>query len=117
MNINRNNYEEYFILYMDNELGSEDRRGVEEFVQKHPDLKEELEVLLQYKMTPDTSIVYNGKQELMMSESYSSIDLNNYEEWLVMYIDNELDVEQRKNVEQFTILHPQIHEELTLLKQ
>ena len=117
MNIYRNNYEEYFILYMDNELGSEDRRVVEEFVQKHPDLKEELEVLLQYKMTPDTSIVYNGKHELMMSHNYSSIDLNNYEEWLVMYIDNELDAEQRKNVEQFAIQHPQVREELTLLKQ
>ena len=117
MNINRNNYEEYFILYMDNELGSEDRRGVEEFVQKHPDLKEELEVLLQYKMTPDTSIVYNDKQELMVSQSYSSIDLSNYEEWLVMYIDDELNAEQRKDVEQFKILHPQIHEELVLLQQ
>jgi hypothetical protein len=37
MNINRHNYEEFFILYMDNELGSEDRRLVEEFVQKHPE--------------------------------------------------------------------------------
>jgi hypothetical protein len=117
MNINRNNYEEYFILYMDNELGSDDRRGVEEFVQRHPDLKEELEVLLQYKMTPDTSIVYSGKQELMMSHNFSSIDVNNYEEWLVMYIDDELNAEQRKDVEQFAILHPQIHEELALLQQ
>jgi hypothetical protein len=117
MNINRNNYEEYFILYMDNELSRDDRRGVEEFVEKHPDLKEELEVLLQYKITPDTSIVYIDKEELMMSQSYSSIDLNNYEEWLVMYIDDELNAEQRKDVEQFAASHPQIHEELTLLKQ
>ena len=33
MKLNRNNYEEYFILYMDNELDSDDRREVEAFVQ------------------------------------------------------------------------------------
>jgi hypothetical protein len=45
MNINRHNYEEYFILYMDNELDSDDRRMVEAFVLQHPDLKEELDIL------------------------------------------------------------------------
>jgi anti-sigma factor RsiW len=40
MKIDRHNYEEYFILYMDNELSSDDRGQVEEFIQKNPDLKE-----------------------------------------------------------------------------
>src|SRR5882724_5701957 len=111
MNINRHNDEEYFILYMDNELGSDDRRGVEEFVQKHPDLKEELEILLQYKMIPDTSIVYSNKEGLIMPQIGSFIDLNNYEKWLVLYIDNELDAEQIKDVEQFAALHPHIQQE------
>ena len=47
MQINRHNYEEYFILYMDNELGSTERRMVEDFVKLHPDLQEELDMLLQ----------------------------------------------------------------------
>ena len=54
MNINHHNYEEYFILYMDNELGSDARRMVEAFVQQHPELKGELDLLLQYKLVPDT---------------------------------------------------------------
>ena len=65
MNINRHNYEEYFILYMDNELSSDDRRMVEAFIVQHPDLKEELELLQQFKLEPDTAITYNGKEELM----------------------------------------------------
>jgi len=117
MNINRHNYEEYFILYMDNELGSEERRMVEEFVQLHPDLKEELEILQQFKLTPDTNIVFAGKDELLKGEEASSVTLSNYEEWLMLYTDNELDAEQKEVVEQFAAKNPVVQQELTLLLQ
>lgn len=65
MLINRHNYEEYFILYMDNELSADERRMVEAFAAKHPDLKDELDSLLQYKLEPDSNIAYAGKDELM----------------------------------------------------
>ncbi|MES1216938.1 MAG: hypothetical protein ABUT20_15590 [Bacteroidota bacterium] len=117
MNIDRHNYEEYFILYMDNELGQDERREVEDFVQKHPDLKEELELLLQYKMVPDASIVFAEKEELMMPFITPAISLDNYEEWLVLYMDNELTTKQKITVEQFISTHPSVKKELTLLQQ
>ncbi len=117
MNINRHNYEEYFILYMDNELSSDDRRMVEAFVQNHPDLKEELDILLQYKLVPDTNIVFKGKEELMKVKGESPVTLSNYEEWLVLYIDNELTAEQRKTVEQFIAANPSVKKELHLLQR
>ncbi|MBK5273275.1 MAG: hypothetical protein JJE22_19910, partial [Bacteroidia bacterium] len=117
MNINRNNYEEYFILYMDNELGNDDRHQVEDFVQKHPDLKEELELLTQYKLVPDTSIVFNKKEELLMHDDASALTSENYEEWLVLYLDNELTDEQKRTVDQFIAAHPSAKEELALLQR
>ncbi|MBC7875356.1 MAG: hypothetical protein H7Y01_15250 [Ferruginibacter sp.] len=123
MMITRHNYEEYFILYMDNELSSDHRRLVEAFVQLHPDLKEELDLLLQYKLVPDTAIVFNNKEELMIPEvagtgnNISPVTLSNYEEWLVLYIDNELTGEQKISVEQFIGAHPSIKEELALLQR
>jgi hypothetical protein len=117
MNINRHNYEEYFILYMDNELASDERRQVEDFIQKHPDLKEELDVLLQYKMEPDISIIFDGKEELMMRDGYSSISMANYEEWLTMYVDNELTSKQRNGLEQFVAANPQVKKELEIFQQ
>ena len=100
MNINHHNYEEYFILYMDNELSSDERRQVETFVQQHPDLKEELDLLLQYKLIPDTDIVFKGKKELMVPvavgiDGSTTISISNYEEWLILYMDNELSSEQK----------------------
>ncbi|MFN8289057.1 MAG: hypothetical protein U0U70_02250 [Chitinophagaceae bacterium] len=117
MNINRHNYEEYFILYMDNELTGDERRMVEAFVQQHPDLKEELDNLLQYKLVPDTSIVFEGKEDLLKENGHSLITANNYEEWLTLYIDNELDEEQRQQVEHFLAMTPAALNELTLLQQ
>src|SRR5437762_1214304 len=117
MNVNRHNYEEYFILYMDNELANDERRQVEDFIQKHPDLKEELDILLQYKMEPDTSIVFDGKEELMMQDGYSPISMTNYEEWLMMYVDNELTPKQRIGLEEFIAANPQLKKELKILQQ
>jgi hypothetical protein len=115
MNITRHNYEEYFILYMDNELSSDKRRMVETFVQIHPDLKEELDILLQYKLVPDNNIVFDGKKELMKVQGESPITLSNYEEWLVLYMDNELTADQRKTVEQFIVVNPAVKKEADLL--
>ena len=116
MNIDRHNYEEYFILYMDNELGSDSRRLVEAFVQNHPDLKEELDLLLQYKMVPDIDILFNGKEELIKVNGETPLSLSNYEEWLTLYIDNELTAEQKKAIDQFVAVNPSVKEEFALLK-
>jgi anti-sigma factor RsiW len=115
--INRHNYEEYFILYMDNELSAEERRMVEVFVQHHPDLKDDLDTLMQFKLTPDTHIVFEGKEELMKENGHSIITLNNFEEWLSLYIDNELTSEQRQLVEKFTAANQAAQKELDILQK
>ncbi len=116
MNITRNNYEEYFILYMDNELTQEERGMVEAFVQLHPDLKEELDLLLQYKFTPETEIVFSGKEELLKGQETSFINLTNYEEYLLLYIDQELNPAERVAVEQFAAENLTVQKELDLLR-
>jgi hypothetical protein len=113
MKIDRHNYEEYFILYLDNELSDDKRREVEAFAQVHPDLKEELDILLQSKLVPDQHIVFEGREELL-SFNNLNISLSNYEEWLVLYTDNELSAEQRRSVEQFAAANPSVQDELNL---
>jgi len=65
--ITRDNYEEFFLLYVDNELSVTDRRLVEAFVGDNPDLKEEWESLLQCRIQSDTAEgpVFAGKEGLM----------------------------------------------------
>lgn len=117
MKINRHNYEEFFLLYVDNELSSEDRRMVEDFVQLHPDLNEELELLSQFRFTPDNDIVFDNKEELLKVNGETPVSLNNYEESLLSYIDNELTEQQRIAVEQLVNTNPAAKKELELLQQ
>jgi hypothetical protein len=117
MTINHHNYEEYFILYLDNELGIEDRRMVEIFVQHNPDLKEELDVLLQSRLIPDNSIIFEGKDELIKMAEGTGISMSNYEEWLVLYMDNELSPGQKVAVEKFVAQYPVAKAELDLFSK
>ncbi|MBN8876592.1 MAG: hypothetical protein J0I32_03545 [Sphingobacteriales bacterium] len=115
MNIDRHNYEEFFILYLDNELTAEERRRVEDFAAANPDLKEELDLLLQSKLVPDTAIVFNSKEELLKQES--PIGSHNYTEWLLLYADNELDPAHKATLEQWIAQNPAAGQELALLQK
>ena len=91
--IHLGNYEEFFILYMDNELSTEQKDMVDEFLVSHPDLRGEFEALLSVKLpTEEFSI---NKQELY-SDSMLSTSIN---EELLLYIDNELDTDKASIVE------------------
>ena len=100
MNINRHNYEEFFILYMDNELSVEERRLVEDFVAEYPDLKEELDQLMQFKLQPE-AIELPGKEELWKGSTL--IHSGNQTEWLLLYLDGELSNKEKSQVEQYLL--------------
>ncbi|MEO8403891.1 MAG: hypothetical protein ABI480_04835 [Chitinophagaceae bacterium] len=100
---------------MDNELSTEDRAQVELFVQSHPDLAEELAMLQQTQVAPDATEVYNHKETLMMTAGQSFINADNYEECLLLYIDNELNSDQRNAVQKFVAQHIIAKKELDLL--
>jgi len=117
MKLDRNNYEEFFLLYVDNELTAEQRRSVEQFVQEHPDLAMELDILQQTVLQADNSVVFTGKDSLLKNGSGSLINMSNYEEYLISYIDNELNASERNAFEKFLAAHPAVKEELGVYQQ
>ncbi|SFP71790.1 anti-sigma factor family protein [Parafilimonas terrae] len=113
--INRNNYEEFFLLYVDGELDAAQQHAVENFVQQNPDLAVELEMLLHTKLTPE-SISFDNKEGLLRTEGHS-INETNYEEFFLLYIDNELSPAKRAEVEKYVLQHPKLQDEFITLKQ
>src|SRR3954452_4719316 len=115
MMINRHNYEEFFLMYVDNELNAHQRAEVEMFVRQNSDLQNEFEMLKQTKLEADEDIEFAHKTELLKIKE--SIALDNYQEYFLLYIDNELNETNREAVEKFVLQHPQLQDEFTLLKQ
>jgi hypothetical protein len=117
MNINRHNYEEYFLLYVDNELTATGKKAVEEFVQQNPDLEEELVMLQQTILHPTTHIVFDKKESLLKNVPAGLVNASNYQEYFVLYGDDELTNNEKDLVEQFVQRHSQYQQEFELIQQ
>jgi len=117
MNINRYNYEEIFMLYADNELTAEERKDVELFVEQNTDLAEELDLLKQLQFKPDAGLVFMDKESLFRNEEVQeNININNYEEFFVLYADKELSNTEQASVEKFVYKNPAVQSEFELIQ-
>jgi hypothetical protein len=106
MEINRHNYEEYFLLYIDNELSVAERQAVDVFVEQNPDLHPELEALQQSLFLPEEKVFFPGIEGLFKNENTITINASNCEEYFVLYHDGELTASEERLVEEFVQDHP-----------
>ena len=110
MNINRHNYEEFFLLYIDNELSAAERNAVEVFVQENADLKEEL-VILQQTVIDTDAVVFENKIVLLKEE------VSPLQENLLLYLDDELSAADKLTMQQLLNTDAVASKEFTLLQQ
>ncbi|XZF12737.1 hypothetical protein ACTHGU_13195 [Chitinophagaceae bacterium MMS25-I14] len=59
------NYEEYMMLYTDDELDEAGVQSLLAFTRQHPELQAELKAYTATKLMPDTGEVYEGKETLL----------------------------------------------------
>ena len=111
--ITRDNYEEFFLLYTDNELSEAERQEVEQFIAGNPDLREEWEALIQCKLSPDARLSFPGRESLLKPEMEGSAHTGA----LLSYIDGELTLEERARIEAVILAEPRMAIELAVLRQ
>lgn len=116
MEINRHNYETFFLLWVDGELSVQEEEMVERFITENPDLAEELALLQETKLPLDESIVFTNKESLLKVE-YPALSMSSYETYFLLYVDDELSAKDKADVELFVLQHPQLQDEFMLLKQ
>lgn len=114
MNINNENYEEYYLLYADNELSAEQRKIVEMFVKANPQLQKEWDELMATIQSPD-NISLVDKSFLFKRPGDGFIDTFNYEKRFVEYHDGELSDEERAFVLNFLKEHSELKQDFDLI--
>ena len=67
MEINRNNYESFFLLYLDGELMASQQVAVEKFLGENADLQKEFFLLKQTVLSP-SDVVFEPKELLFRKE-------------------------------------------------
>ncbi|HVG12726.1 MAG TPA: hypothetical protein VM843_06950 [Flavisolibacter sp.] len=92
--IDRSNYEEAFLLYIDGELTPAQKAEVETFAAANPDLAEELDLLSATRL-PDEALVLEDKSALFAN----SIKAGFTDESLLLFIDNELPGDEHRDLE------------------
>jgi len=115
--ITRDNYEAYFVMYVDDELNAGERSAVEQFIASNPDLEEEMIMLQQSVLRADDDIVFEPKELLFKGALQTPINEQNCEEYFVLYGDDELTNSEKEKVEQFVYHHPQYQAEFELIQQ
>ncbi|RXK59795.1 hypothetical protein ESA94_12105 [Lacibacter luteus] len=113
MNINRHNYEEFFLLYVDNELTAGQRKIVEAFVAANPDLKEEFNLISQSTFNTDAKLDESFVQSLLKPVEEPAIS----EEQLLMYVDEELTAADKANVEKELLTNVDLQKDLLWLRR
>jgi hypothetical protein len=113
--INKDNYEEYFLLYVDNELTVAEKASVESFIEKNPGLKTEFDMFLATKLDME-DVKMEGVEDLYKYDETNLINAGNFEEFQVLSLDNELDTDTQKALETFHIDHPEAASNFEWLK-
>ncbi|NWJ49345.1 MAG: hypothetical protein HXX14_00635 [Bacteroidetes bacterium] len=98
MKIDRDNYEIYFLDYLEGNLPAEETAELLIFVENNPDLKDLIEDNDLIKLEPDQSISFLGKSalkkndllSLKISENKIIITLKNCEEYFIRFYENDL---------------------------
>jgi anti-sigma factor RsiW len=114
LRIHRDNYEEFFLLYIDGELTAPEMASVEHFVEQHPELKPELQRLMETRLNPEP-VSFEGKESLLRPAG--CVGPENIEELQVQWLDDELDAATAADVEAYTLAHPQAAAGLEALKK
>ncbi len=103
MEINKNNYEAYFLDYHEGNLSPQQVADVLLFVQNHPELKEELESFENFSIEDYPAVTFENKADLK-----KEITEANREEYFIKAVENTLNPAEKKLLDDYIKRHPQV---------
>jgi hypothetical protein len=109
MKITLDNYEAFFLDYFEGNLSPDEKEDVQEFIRQNPATRDQFEEFECVYLTPDASIQYTNKSQLLKSLPSHGIvvTLENIEEVLISEREGLLDNAEIKALELFISDHPE----------
>jgi len=98
MSITRHNYEEFFLLLADGELNQAQADAVLDFTKQHPDLADELEILMDCRLEAEVPPIF-PKEKLLKPVIWNVEAPEKYQLRLLTLLDNELTDEEKTILE------------------
>ena len=118
MKVNRENWNALAIDYYDGNLSEEQEQMLFAFLEEHPLLKMEFETYEEVVLKPEAILFPNGqllkKPEII---PVGSIHEDNFQHFMVLYLDDELTRTERENLEKFFKKNPGLKAEFSLWKK
>jgi len=103
MKINRNNYEAYFIDYLEGNLDENLVNDFIEFIQQNPDLKEEMELINSVTLKPDQA-EFDKKEDLYKEK----LDIDSeFGRMAIADLEGDLTDSEKKDFEEYLSKHPE----------
>ncbi|NCU32986.1 MAG: hypothetical protein EOM23_08670, partial [Candidatus Moranbacteria bacterium] len=117
MQINRNNYGAFFIDYRESNLDDRGKEALSEFLKNNPDLQVEFLDFIDlsdFKLLTDKNEIFHNKYMLKrpVVEPVDVIEQDNFEEYIIAFLENDLTKEQKKVFERFVQKNPSIRKEI-----
>jgi hypothetical protein len=122
MQINRNNYGAFFLDYWESNLDEQGREALALFLEKNPDLQDEFfgfKMAAKTLLTAETQLIFPGKQRLkkIAVQPVDEITQDNFEQYIVAFLENDLEENQLKMFDRFRLANPEIENEIELYKK
>lgn len=112
MNINKNNYEAFFLDYHEGNLSPQQVADLLLFIEQNPELREEFESFENVTLDDLSNVSFEGKDSLK-----KEITLDNREEYFIRNVEGTLTSAEKNLLDTFIKQHPQFLPELELFKK
>jgi hypothetical protein len=110
--ITRNNYEEFFIDYIEGEIGAQDKEALEAFLVQHPDLKKELDGMMNVDFICDAATI-ETESTLLKEIPFQE----NFDDFCIAHFEGDLDTYEKKAFENYMASHSEKKIDLKLYKK
>lgn len=113
MKITRDNYEPYFIDYLDGNLDQGILKELLDFIQQNPDLKEELQLIDNFKVEAEEVLFEN--REKLFKDKYDQTEV--FDQTAIASLEGDLTESEKAEFEEYLIKHPHKRKELFVFEK